>query len=427
MIATPVIKANQSNTAPTESQLKLAISQVLSLPAAYNAPVIVLDFNVGDNGLVTGRFRDAARPRVFTYEIDDDGIAFKPFTPGRMDSLNVVIWESFSEGYTYRFDAVATKSKSRRQCVKPTAYNCGKSCININKTCKVNPKDANSSMRRKRLKAVVEGFKKANKGVTGSGGSSVTKPDQEDLDLVNDLTGATPSESQKTEQPKNKSTNKIKKGKADPGKLEATNSGQDSSKLIGDGTQKSSPLNAQEYHEMMVKKGNNISKEEAEEIFQSVVNWKFGSDSVRRDQQQGKPNKDADNIDKFIKNSTPYKGMIARGIKFRRKEDVLNFIKGDENGILGNQSAHASWSSDFDQAQGFANVYMKTDPEWKEYSDDIYPVIVIAKNKTGAPIQNVGNRLHNDEAEVIVSKNTRHRIVKVIDRDGIILVEAEEV
>lgn len=195
MIAIPVIKVNQSNTAPTESQLKLAISQVLSLPTAYNAPVIVLDFNVGDDGLVTGRFRDAARPRVFTYEIDDDGIAFKPFTPGRMDSLNVTIWESFSEGYTYRIDAVANKSKSRRQCVKPTAYNCGKSCININKTCKVNPKDANSSMRRKRLKAIAEEFKKSQKITSGGGGSiSELKPEPVKLLTENKLTPKPPEE-----------------------------------------------------------------------------------------------------------------------------------------------------------------------------------------------------------------------------------------
>ena len=57
MIATPVIKANQSNAAPTVT-LKLAISQVLSLPAAYNAPVIVLDFNIGDNSLVKVTDRD---------------------------------------------------------------------------------------------------------------------------------------------------------------------------------------------------------------------------------------------------------------------------------------------------------------------------------------------------------------------------------
>lgn len=424
MIATPVIKANQSNTAPTESQLKLAISQVLSLPAAYNAPVIVLDFNIGDNGLVTGRFRDAAKPRVFTYEIDDDGIAFKPFVSGRMDSSNVAIWESFSDGYTYRLDAVATKSKRKPQCVKPTAYNCGQACININKTCKVNPKDATSSMRRKRLKAVAEEFKKANKGTDGNGESSATKPDQEDLDLINDLTGIAAPQAPKSVQPKNRST---KKGKVDPGELEHTNSEQGLSKLIGDGTQESSPLNAQEYYEMMIKKGNNITKKEAEETMRSILNWKLNSESARKDQREGRPNKNVDNIDEFIKNSTPYKGMIARGIKFHNKEDAMNFIKGDENGILGNQSAHASWTSDFDQAKGFADVEAKTDPYWKEYSKNQYPVIVIAKNKTGAPIQKAGNRLHNEEAEVIVSKNTRHRIVKVIDRDGIILIEAEEV
>jgi hypothetical protein len=198
-------------------------------------------------------------------------------------------------------------------------------------------------------------------------------------------------------------------------------------KRIGDGTQKSSPLNAQEYHKMMVERGNNISIEEAEETVKSIVSWKLRNDAIRGDQQQGKPNKDADNIDNFIKNSTPYEGMVARGLKFFSKEEAANFIKGDENGILNNQSAHASWTSDFDQAKRFADVESKTNPYWKEYSENLYPVIVLAKNKTGVPAQNTGDGLHSNEAEVIVSKNTRHKVVRVIDRDGIILVETEEV
>lgn len=384
MIAIPVIKADQSNIAPTESQLKLAISQVLSLPAAYNAPVIVLDFNVGDDGLVTGRFRDAARPRVFTYEIDDDGIAFKPFTPGRMDSLNVTIWESFSEGYTYRFDAVANKSKSRRQCVKPTAYNCGKSCININKTCRVNPKDATSSMRRKRLKAVVEEFKKVNKDVDG--GESKPK------------SNAKPETKQKT--PKTPKP-----------------------KLIGDGTHEGVPKNAEEYRKMMIKNGNNIDTEESERIIGSVKNWSDYSGDIRHAQKKGQFNQEAEDIEAYIKSSTPYKGEIYRGISFGSEKEAMDWLKGDKDKILDNQSALASWTSNMGIATNFAK---DIDGELATSDNEVrQPVVIQSKNKTGASILRFSK--YPEEEEVVVSKGARHKVKNITKKNGIIYVETEEV
>ena len=87
----------------TESQMKLAIAQTLSQSFAYNAPVVVLDFSVNDQGEFEGKFKDAARPRVFSFNIKGQSVTFKPHTPGRMDSVDD--WEEFSSGYSYRVDA----------------------------------------------------------------------------------------------------------------------------------------------------------------------------------------------------------------------------------------------------------------------------------------------------------------------------------
>ena len=399
MIATPIVKESVLNTSVTEAQLKLAISQVLSLPSAYNAPVIVLDFKVGDNGLVTGRFRDAARPRVFSYEIDDDGIAFKPFVPGRLDSFNVDVWESFSEGYTYRIDAVTTKSKSRPKCVKPTAYNCGKSCININKTCKVNPKDANSSMRRKRLKAVVEGFKKANKGVDSDQGTA-TAPT-----------------------PKNKSTSKSKKEKVAKNKPETTDLKQVSNKLIGDGTHEGVPKDAEEYRKMMAKNGNDIDKEEAEGIIRSVTSWSDFAGDIRHKQKKGQFSQEAEDLETYIKSSTPYKGEIYRGISFGSEEEAMEWLKGDKDKILDNQSALASWSASLGQAENFAK---DVNEELSTSDDEVrQPVVIQSKNKTGASILRFSK--YPEEEEVIVSKGARHKVKSITKKGGIIYVETEEV
>jgi hypothetical protein len=161
MITTPVIKANQSNAAPTEVQMKLAIAQVLSLPFAYNSPVIVLDFEVGNGNVIKGRFKDASRLRIFEFEIDDS-INFKPFTWKRIDSADIdpVVWEEFSKGYTYRYDAVKTKRKEKPKCGN-TSYNCGKACISLNKNCKSDPPDKPSQEKLDKVKAMAGGFKEA--------------------------------------------------------------------------------------------------------------------------------------------------------------------------------------------------------------------------------------------------------------------------
>lgn len=161
--------------APTEAQMKLAIAQTLSMGFAYNAPVVVLKFDVAENGNITGVFKDAARPRVFSFTLDGESVAYKPYNPGKMDSLDsddgVIEWEEFSAGFSYRVDAGIGTGK-KPQCVKPTAYNCGAACINVNKNCKSNAKDNVSKDRLKKLKGLAmsyyKEFEKLDKTERGS-------------------------------------------------------------------------------------------------------------------------------------------------------------------------------------------------------------------------------------------------------------------
>jgi hypothetical protein len=160
--------------APTEAQMKLAIAQTLSMGFAYNAPVVVLKFDVAENGNITGVFKDAARPRVFSFTLDGESVAYKPYKPGKMDSLeseeDVQEWEAFSEGYSFRVDAGVGGAK-KPQCVKPTAYNCGSACINVNKNCKSNAKDSTSKDRVKKLSALAKSYHKEyiKKSLAGDG------------------------------------------------------------------------------------------------------------------------------------------------------------------------------------------------------------------------------------------------------------------
>lgn len=150
-------------TAPTEAQMKLFIAQTLSMNFVYNAPVVVLKFDVAENGNITGVFKDAARPRVFSFTLDGESVVYKPYKPGKMDSLesdeDVQEWEAFSEGYGFRVDA-GVGGKKKAQCVKPTSYNCGAACINVQKSCKSSPKNNTSAERMGKLKKIAKDYQK---------------------------------------------------------------------------------------------------------------------------------------------------------------------------------------------------------------------------------------------------------------------------
>lgn len=374
---------------PTEIQAKLAIAQALSLPSIYNSPVIVLDFDIDDNDLITGRFKDASRPRVFEFEMGKDGISFKPFIPSRMDGIeiNPNIWQDFSAGFTYRIDATTQKRKDKPECGN-TSYSCGKACISLNKNCKSNPKDPVSVARIEKAVEVVKATKGTKKKATSKNEEGDVPPQAE-------------TQSKEAPPPKEEKVVQVKP----------------TTGLVGDGTHEGSPKDTQEYLAAVKKSGGKMTSKEAQSITTSIKGWsRFKSGDIRADQKKGIPNKDADNIEKFIRTSTPYKGEVHRGMAFSRREDALAWIKGDKDGLLDNQNAHASWSSDPKIAEKFAT---KLAPKGGQ------AVIIKSVNKTGAPIERL--TLTPGESEVIVSKGARHKVKSVTEKDGVITVEVEEV
>jgi hypothetical protein len=166
-------------TAPTEAQMKLFIAQTLSMNFAYNAPVVVLKFDVAENGNIAGLFKDAARPRMFSFTLDGESVTYKPYKPGKMDSLesdeDVQEWEAFSEGYGFRVDA-GVGGKKKPQCVKPTAYNCGSACINIMKSCKIKTNDPTVKDRIKKLNEIGKDYAKTTKSTKPQKGVKSDEP-----------------------------------------------------------------------------------------------------------------------------------------------------------------------------------------------------------------------------------------------------------
>lgn len=386
----------ETKSAPTKAQMQAAIAQTLALPFAYNSPVDVMDFKVDDTGKISGRFKDSARPRVFSFELDGNTVNFKPYASGRMDSGDAVEqWEEFSLGYAFRFDAKfalakgKTGDKKKPQCVKPTAYNCGKACININNNCKSNPDDANSKDRLEKLKAAgIDYAKEAKKSTPKS--TAKTKKEVEK-----------PPEIDKT-----------------PEKIEEKATESKSLNLVGKGDHESVPKDANEYYEAMKTSGNPISYDDAIKITGAVREWTEDASYIRESQKAGKYSLIADRINDYVKSSTPYDGEIYRGISFGSTDEALSWAKGDSDGILDNQNAHASWTSNWDKARKFAG-----DNSVNDFTSQ--PVIIKTNNKSGASIKNLSNI--GTEDEVVVVKDTRHRVKNVVYEDGVLIVETEEV
>ena len=189
-------------------------------------------------------------------------------------------------------------------------------------------------------------------------------------------------------------------------------------RTLGNGTHEGTPKNAQEYSDMMAKKGQKIGIQDAEGVIESVKEWSENAYEIREDQKNGRSSKDADNLDLFIKQSTPFPGEISRGLKFDSEEELNKFVKG-EDGILGNQNAHASWTSNYEKAKDFAGMNLSSVKK-------TYPVIVKAPNKSGVSIRNLST-FGQGEDEVVVSKNTRHKIKSVRKEGDLTIIETEEI
>ena len=194
----------------------------------------------------------------------------------------------------------------------------------------------------------------------------------------------------------------------------------DAPKRIGDGTHEGAPKNAQEYYDAAVKTGKAMTMKEAEDTVAAVSGWSRSSNDIRNDQKKGKFNKKAELISDYVRNSTPYNGDIHRGIVFNNREEAMEWIKGDENGVLDNQNAHASWTS----KESVAWVY--TNPMMRKANKTLAGVIVSSVNKTGASIEKL-SRYKESEAEVLVAKDARHKVKSVTEKDGILYVQTEEI
>ncbi len=375
----------RTETPPTEVQMKLLISQVLSRSFAYNSPVIILDFEVDDNGNISGRFKDANKPRVFSFELNKDFVNFKPFSPNRMDSLefDVQVWEQFSAGYSFRVDAVTGRKKPT--CKPNVSYSCGDGCISVKKNCRKQPKTPNEKEVVKQATEKAKAYPKKSKA------------------------------NNKKESGKEKSKQTKKSSTSVPTRKTKEESILD--KKIGDGTHEGTPKNAQEYFDMMTKKGNSITMEEAQKTIESISYWsEAGYRQIREDQKKGRYNEDADLIDNYIKNSTPYKGEIYRGINFNSEKQVMEWIKGTNgDGILNNLGCHESWSSDSKVAEDFT------------YSGRGQPVLIkLLENKSGVSIEGLST-VEKKESEVIVPKSTKLKVKSYRKENGKIIIETEEI
>jgi hypothetical protein len=445
----------ETKSAPTKAQMQAAIAQTLALPFAYNSPVDVMDFKVDDTGKISGRFKDSARPRVFDFELDGNTVNFKPYAPGRMDSGDAVEqWEEFSSGYSYRVDA-GVGDKKKPQCVKPTAYNCGAACINIMKSCKIKTDDPTVKDRIKKLNEIGKDYAKTTKSTKPQKMSESVKIAK--VDPIIEKPTEKPVEKQAQEKTKPLSNAQInaqtienlaKKAGVDvsklvetarkagateaqlltlkngianynkvKGKLKTTRSEEEG--LTGDGSHEGMPRNAQEYYNLATKNGKQITLKEAQDTVEAIEDWAgSGYEEIRKDQKAGQLNERATLIDNYIKNLTPYKGEVYRGITFDNKKEMDDWLKGDKDGLLDNQNAHASWSSELEVAKDFASV-----------EDDLDRVSVVIKsvnNKSGVSISNLSS-FGKRESEVIVPKDAKHKVKSVREEGGVVYVEVEEV
>jgi hypothetical protein len=456
----------ETKSSPTKAQMQAAIAQTLALPFAYNSPVDVMDFKVDGTGKISGRFKDSARPRVFDFELDGNTVNFKPYAPGRMDSGDAVEqWEEFSSGYSYRVDAGIGGNK-KPQCVKPTAYNCGKACINIMKSCKIKTDDPTIKDRLKKLEGIGKNYAKTTKSTKPQKTSESVKIAKVDpiieVEKPTEKPVEKPVEKQAQEKTKPLSNAQInaqtieklaKKAGVDISELEETakKAGATEAQLLtlknavakyqktkgivsgsqikttrseeegltGDGSHEGMPRNAQEYYNLATKNGKQITLKEAQDTVEAIEDWAgSGYEEIRKDQKAGQLNERATLIDNYIKNLTPYKGEVYRGITFDNKKEMDDWLKGDKDGLLDNQNAHASWSSELEVAKDFASV--------EDDLDRVGVVIKSVNNKSGVSISNLSD-FGKTESEVIVPKDAKHKVKSVREEGGVVYVEVEEV
>ena len=121
------------------------------------------------------------------------------------------------------------KREKKAQCVKTTSYNCGLSCINVKKNCRIVPNDSRSKDRLEKLKAIGIDYatainRRATKGEAIKP-DTIIPPGVDSLKLINDFTPDTPSIAKqkpinKPETPEQRKARLLKEAKEVRGRLD---------------------------------------------------------------------------------------------------------------------------------------------------------------------------------------------------------------
>ena len=145
-------------------------------------------------------------------------------------------------------------------------------------------------------------------------------------------------------------------------------------------------------------KKTGLSMRQVEDRMHAVTDY-TGSKytQIRADQRAGRSNKRANLVEAHLKDSTPYKGEIYRGMSIRPGSTVEDLRRSLESGT----TSLNSWTSSNAPATGFvAKQYMQ--------GDGRTPVLLRAKNKTGASVRELS--AFDLEDEVLVGRGARYRV-----------------
>ena len=119
----------------SQSQLISQLKVLIESEDAYGSAVEILNFNIKSNNDIDGKFKDNWNNRVFSFVVESNRIGYKPaISLTKSDSEESDRFDAFSQGYLFleREDGKPRTGKSKCTAV---SYSCGKSCIQLQKTC----------------------------------------------------------------------------------------------------------------------------------------------------------------------------------------------------------------------------------------------------------------------------------------------------
>ena len=140
-----------------------------------------------------------------------------------------------------------------------------------------------------------------------------------------------------------------------------------------------------------------VSVDEALDRFQAIQSFSEENyTEIRQSQRSGNDNKEAQQIEAYLKTAQKYEGDIHRGVALRSVDDFYRRYGG-----LGGEfreSSMNSWSSDRSIATGFS----------ADVAGRPVQVIFTTRNKSGASIRNKSSAF--EESEVLVGKGARYKV-----------------